>query len=86
MEHDDDIQLVIQRPEGQRAPNEEYDHTPPVEDWKPRRQETLIMTTLSLISLMVALDASILVPALPVSFVPTQGMSLFPHSEHQMKC
>jgi len=37
------------------------------EEWKPRRQEYLIMITLSLISVMVALDASILTPALPVS-------------------
>lgn len=37
------------------------------EEWKPRRQEYLIMTTLSLISLMVALEASILTPSLPVS-------------------
>jgi hypothetical protein len=38
------------------------------EEWKPRRQEYLIMISLSLISLVVAVDASILLPALPVSF------------------
>jgi hypothetical protein len=40
------------------------------EVWRPRRQEYLIMTSLSLISLMVALDAAILMPALPVRFSP----------------
>jgi hypothetical protein len=50
-----------------QTPPEDY-ATVVVEEkaWRPRRQEYLIMTSLSLISLMVALDASILVPALPV--------------------
>jgi hypothetical protein len=41
------------------------------EVWRPRQQEYLIMTSLSLISLMVALDAAILMPALPVRFSPS---------------
>jgi hypothetical protein len=36
-------------------------------EWKPQRQEHLVMLTLSIISLMVALDATILVTVLPVS-------------------
>lgn len=38
---------------------------PPAE-WKPGRQEYLILLSLSIISLMVALDASIVAPALTV--------------------
>ncbi len=36
-------------------------------EWKPRRQEHIIILSLSLISLMVALDESILIAALLVS-------------------
>ena len=35
-------------------------------DWKPGKQEFAVILTLALISLMVALDATILVSALPV--------------------
>jgi hypothetical protein len=35
--------------------------------WKPQKKELLIMVSLSFISLMVALDATILVTVLPVS-------------------
>jgi len=38
--------------------------------WKPQMQENLIMLCLSIVSLVVALDATILVPALPVSARP----------------
>ena len=38
-----------------------------IADWKPHRQEYSVMITLALISLMVALDSTILVPVLPVS-------------------
>ena len=34
--------------------------------WKPQKQEYLVMATLATISLMVALDATILVSILPV--------------------
>jgi hypothetical protein len=36
-------------------------------EWSPGRQEWMVMATLALISLIVALDATILVSALPVS-------------------
>jgi hypothetical protein len=36
-------------------------------DWKPGRQEWMVIWTLSLISVVVALDSTILVTALPVS-------------------
>jgi hypothetical protein len=36
-------------------------------EWKPRRQEHIIILSLSLISLMVALDESILIAAIQVS-------------------
>lgn len=39
----------------------------PVE-WKAQKQEYLVMITLAVVSLMVALDATILVPILPVKF------------------
>jgi hypothetical protein len=40
-------------------------------EWKPQKQEYLVMLTLSIISLMVALDATILVTVLPVSYMST---------------
>lgn len=36
------------------------------EEWKPQKQERFIMYSLSFLSLMVALDSTILVTALPV--------------------
>jgi hypothetical protein len=39
----------------------------PNEEWKPSRTEYGVMITLAVISLMVALDATILVSVLPVS-------------------
>jgi len=55
-----------------QTPLEDYATTVVEEEvWRPRRQEYLIMTSLSLISLMVALDAAILMPALPVRFSPS---------------
>jgi hypothetical protein len=41
----------------------------PLATWKPRKQEWLIMISLSLLSLMVALDATILVSVLPVCII-----------------
>jgi hypothetical protein len=46
-----------------------------VPEWKPTKNEWLIMISLAFISLMVALDASILVTVLPVSR---------PHTYHLM--
>jgi EmrB/QacA subfamily drug resistance transporter len=37
----------------------------PEEEWRPHRQEIMVMATIAIISLMVALDATILVPVLP---------------------
>lgn len=39
----------------------------PEAEWKPGKSEYAVMITLALISMMVALDATILVSALPVS-------------------
>jgi hypothetical protein len=39
-------------------------------DWKPGSKELAVMTTLAVISLMVALDATILVSVLPVGALP----------------
>lgn len=39
---------------------------PKQEEWKPQKQELLVMLTLSIISLMVALDATIIVTSLSV--------------------
>jgi len=39
-------------------------------EWKPGKQELAVMATLAVISLMVALDATILVSVLPVSLLP----------------
>lgn len=41
----------------------------PEVEWKPGKKEYAVMLTLALISLMVALDATILVSVLPVSLV-----------------
>jgi hypothetical protein len=40
--------------------------TESLEEWKPQLEERLVMITLALISLMAALDATILVPLIPV--------------------
>jgi hypothetical protein len=40
--------------------------TESLEEWKPQLEEWLVMITLALISLMAALDATILVPLIPV--------------------
>lgn len=45
------------------------DIAPEAAPWKPLKQEYLVMLTISVLSLMVALDATILVPVLPVSFL-----------------
>ena len=42
-------------------------------DWKPQRHEWMVMITLATISLMVALDATILVPVLPTLAVDLHG-------------
>lgn len=42
-------------------------------EWRPRKGEYLVMITVSIISLMVALDATILVPVLPVSYLVFEG-------------
>lgn len=42
-------------------------------EWRPRRQEWLVMLTLATISLMVALDATILVPVLPTLALDLDG-------------
>ena len=39
-----------------------------LQEWKPQKKELLIMISLSFISLMVALDATILVTVVPVGF------------------
>lgn len=46
----------------------------PPDEWKADRQVWLIMITLVVISLMAALDATILVTALPVSDNATQNV------------
>jgi hypothetical protein len=39
------------------------------EEWKPGRGEWLILICLTILSLVVSLDATILVPVLPVCFI-----------------
>jgi MFS family permease len=43
------------------------------QEWKPQRQEWRVMATLATISLVVALDATILVPVLPTLAVDLHG-------------
>lgn len=44
--------------------------TSPKQEWKPGPGEWAILACLAIVSLVVALDATILVPVLPVCFVP----------------
>jgi EmrB/QacA subfamily drug resistance transporter len=44
-----------------------------IPEWKPQRHEWMVMITLATISLMVALDATILVPVLPTLAVDLHG-------------
>jgi ABC-type cobalt transport system substrate-binding protein len=54
--------------ESERLDGAELEKAPlPEPEWKPGRGEYAVMLTLAVISLMVSLDATILVPALPVS-------------------
>ncbi|KAF1960648.1 MFS general substrate transporter [Byssothecium circinans] len=48
----------------------------PVEEWKPERKEWFIMVSLAIISLMVALDATILVTVLPQIALSLNGTSI----------
>ena len=51
----------------ERTPERKAEEVPlSSEEWKPQKNELLIMISLSFISLMVALDATILVTVLPV--------------------
>jgi hypothetical protein len=53
------------------------DSSPPT-TWKPLKQEYLLMLTISILSLMVALDATILVPVLPVrSYHSLQAVNIY---------
>jgi len=53
------------------------EHTPSQPpSWKPLKQEYLVMLTISVLSLMVALDATILVPVLPVMHTDTSNQPL----------
>ncbi|KAH9211853.1 major facilitator superfamily domain-containing protein [Leptodontidium sp. 2 PMI_412] len=45
------------------------------QEWKPHKEEYLVMITISLISLMVAIDATILVPVLPTLALALHGTS-----------
>jgi len=47
--------------------------TPPPSQWKAGKQEWLIVICLATVSLMVALDATIVVPVLPVSLIHGYG-------------
>lgn len=42
-------------------------------EWSPSRNELLVMSSLSFISLMVALDATVLVTVLPVGIIQGNG-------------
>ncbi|KAE9362755.1 MFS general substrate transporter [Stipitochalara longipes BDJ] len=48
---------------------------PDTAPWKPLKQEYLVMLTISILSLMVALDATILVPVLPALATALHGTS-----------
>lgn len=56
-------QTPVNVEEGRSSAQEERDGI----EWKPGRQEYAVMITIATVSLMVALDATILVPVLPVS-------------------
>jgi hypothetical protein len=79
---------MYEKPEGEvpQAQTPQQDRSPVTvkdEEWRPHRQEYLIMTSLSLISLMVALDSAILAPALPVRVPPSyHPPQIFQHSEY----
>lgn len=57
--HGSDIQLAGQKSEQEAAASNQ--------EWKAGRKEWMIIIVLAIVSLMVALDATILVPVLPVS-------------------
>lgn len=48
-----------------------------VPGWKPSRQEVMIMLTLAIISLMVSLDATVIITSLSVRLEVPFGESIF---------
>ena len=57
------LETTHQQPHIVTAVGEDEDYL----KWKPAREELLILACLAIVSLVVALDATILVPVLPVS-------------------
>ena len=60
-ETDDDEEVLVRVLD----PSKLEENIPSYEDWKPGKQELAVMITMAIISLMVALDATILVSVLP---------------------
>jgi hypothetical protein len=71
IEKHDRMDIVVTDVEAAAA--EEEEEKKKLSEWKPRQQEWLVMITLATISLMVALDATILVPVLPTLAVDLHG-------------
>ena len=67
----DSNSITGEEKQGPKTPNAENmkdQAAPPSEqEWKAGRREWMIIIVLAIVSLMVALDATILVPVLPVS-------------------
>lgn len=65
--------LAVHEPQQELAPSDQ--------EWKAGRKEWIIIIVLAIVSLMVALDATILVPVLPVSTSTAWGAK---QTEHNM--
>ena len=68
----DNLNLILSTPTTDHPKDEEAAQKQVI-PWKPAKQEYLMMVTLAFISLMVALDAGILVPVLLVLPDPTSA-------------
>ena len=68
------MSTAIKMPDLSREPEKETtdssDGDDLVEEWKANRQVWLITVTLVIVSIMVSLDATVLVPVLPVCIRP----------------
>jgi hypothetical protein len=56
---------------GVSCPATSVEHVVGEEGWKPQKTEWLIMLSMALVSLIVAIDATILVTVLPASYIQT---------------
>lgn len=77
IEQKDDHRSSGDEPMANPAHSDAESSTPKHTDWSPNTHELMIMMVLSLVSLMVSLDACIIVTSIAVSYAPLLVPALF---------